>query len=61
MFIVKTTTTDRVYAEKVETKELARKRAALYKNTGYSKDDIFYTPAHTIKVEIIPMDEGEEE
>jgi len=61
MFIIKTTTTDRVYTEKVETKELARKRMTLYKNTGYSKDDVSYTPAHTVKVEIIPMDEDEEE
>lgn len=56
-FIVKVTTSDgETHTVEKPTLERARRIAQIYTRTGFSTGDLIYSPAHTVKVEIIRPD-----
>ena len=62
MYIVLVTTSDGLehHIER-DNLEKARKYASVTVRTGFSQGDLFYTPSHTVKCEIIPIDLDEDE
>lgn len=57
-YMVIVTTSDGLeHAVEKRNEEAARKFASTTVRTGFSQGDLFYTPFHTVKVEIIPTED----